>query len=140
VTTIGRDAFRSCENLATLTIGNSVTTIGCGAFAECKELSNVDFGNSISEIEGLAFDRCDKLLDIILPSSVSHIGRFAFWTGLNVNDTTIVSCMALTPPIIDSEVFSGRWNLLIYVPMSAVEAYKTADGWNQYSDVIVGIP
>lgn len=140
VTTIGRDAFRSCENLATLTIGNSVTTIGCGAFAECKELSNVDFGNSISEIEGLAFDRCDKLLDIILPSSVSHIGRSAFWTGLNVNDTTIVSCMALTPPIIDSEVFSGRWNLLIYVPMSSVEAYKTADGWREYANVIVGIP
>lgn len=139
VITIGFDAFWSCERLATLTIGNSVITIGGGAFADCKELSNVTFGNSVSEIEGHAFEGCDKLLEINLPNAISYIGSYAFWTDLNVIDTTIVSCMALIPPIIDSDVFLGRWNLLIYVPMESVDAYKEADGWGEYADKIVGI-
>lgn len=139
VTTIGYDAFYSCESLVTLTIGNTVTSIGSGAFAECKELSNVAFGNSVSEIEWLAFEGCDKLQEINLPNSISYIGTSAFRTDLNITDTTIVSCMALTPPIIETNLFTGRWNLLIRVPMSSVEAYKTADGWSQYADVIVGI-
>ena len=28
--------------------------------------------------------------------------------------------------------------LTIYVPQSAVDAYKAADGWSQYADIIVG--
>lgn len=136
---IGCSVFEACERLATLTIGNSVITIGGGAFADCKELSNVTFGNSVSEIEGHAFEGCDKLLEINLPNAISYIGSYAFWTDLNVIDTTIVSCMALIPPIIDSDVFLGRWNLLIYVPMESVDAYKAADGWGEYADKIVGI-
>jgi hypothetical protein len=28
---------------------------------------------------------------------------------------------------------------IIYVSNQSVEAYKTADGWSQYADIIVGI-
>ena len=108
-------------------------------YFEILSPNEVTFGNSVSEIEGHAFEGCDKLLEINLPNAISYIGSYAFWTDLNVIDTTIVSCMALTPPIIDSDVFLGRWNLLIYVPVESVDAYKAADGWREYEDKIIGI-
>jgi len=138
VTTIGYDAFRSCESMAILTLGNSVTNIGWGAFGYCKELVSVDFGNSITEIENYAFEGCNKLQEISLPNSILYIGTSAFET--DANDMTMVSCMAINPPELSWSAFYGRMIQSIYVPMLSVEAYKTADGWSQYADVIVGIP
>ncbi len=42
VISIGREAFYSCINLTSLTIGNSVTSIGISAFFLCSGLTNID--------------------------------------------------------------------------------------------------
>ena len=46
---------------------------------------------------------------------------------------------AIVPPTFAVDAFKGCKNLsAIYVPTSSVDAYKTADGWSDYANYIVG--
>ena len=61
VTTIGKDAFRYCKSLTSVTIPNSVTTIGGYAFSGCESLKSVTIPNSVTRIGWGAFYGCDNL-------------------------------------------------------------------------------
>lgn len=98
---IGREAFKGCECLASVTIGSSVRNIGESAFEECKSLTdviipdsvrrirrqsfmkcenliNVAIGNNVKSIGAEAFRRCKRLFEIYIPNSVKIIGKAAF--------------------------------------------------------------
>lgn len=136
VTTIENDAFGSCDSISSLIIGNAVTSIGSSAFFGCHELVSVSFGNSVTTIGARSFRDCRKLTEIVLPSSIRNINDNAFDECYK---TSNITCFAVNPPVLGVDVFKGRWIEAIYVPISSVEAYKTADGWSRYADVIVGI-
>ena len=78
---ICESAFSDCENLANITIGNSVTSIGGYAFKNCRSLKNVTFeGNSqLTSIGENAFYKCDSIVNIIIPNNVTNIGNDAFY-------------------------------------------------------------
>jgi uncharacterized protein YjdB len=50
VTTIGKDAFRSCNGLTSVTIPSSVTSIGDNAFAFCSGLTSITIPSSVTSI------------------------------------------------------------------------------------------
>ena len=56
VTAIGNSAFRECDQLTNITIGNNVTVINEYAFYECTSLKSAIISNSVKKIEGSAFD------------------------------------------------------------------------------------
>ena len=64
-------AFEYCENLTSVTIGNSVTSIGYRAFVYCYSLTSVTIGNSVTSIGDEAFLGCDKLVEVINKSSLN---------------------------------------------------------------------
>ena len=61
VTTIGKEAFKSCSSLTSVTIGNSVTTIGEDAFYNCSSLTSISIPKSVTSIKGETFGRCSSL-------------------------------------------------------------------------------
>lgn len=136
VTTIEGEAFELCDSISSLIIGNAVTSIGSSAFRGCHELVSVSLGNSVTTIGARSFRDCRKLTEIVLPSSIRNINDNAFDECYEASNIT---CFAVNPPVLGEEVFGRRFIQAIRVPMTSVEAYKAADGWNRYADVIVGI-
>ena len=136
VTTIGNYAFEYCSSLTSVTIPDSVTTIGYGAFYGCSSLTSVTIPDSVTTIGYDAFYGCSSLTSVTIPDSVTEIGDSAF---AYCDSLTSVYCKAITPPARGYDMFynnaSGR---KIYVPMESVEAYKSAQGWSDYADAIVG--
>ena len=111
VTSIGKDAFRFCSGLTSVTIPDSVTSIGEAAFSGCKELTTVNWnatactsagssdrpifgdcsklatvniGNNVTTIPAATFFDCSGLTNITIPNSVTTIPAYAFngCTGL----------------------------------------------------------
>ena len=84
VTTIGGNAFYSCEGLASIAIPNSVTTIGREAFGNCNGLTSVTIPDSVTEIGREAFENCSGLTSVTIGNGVTAIDEdvFAWCSGL----------------------------------------------------------
>lgn len=95
------------------TVTFTVTGISNGAFENFSDLTSVTLPNSIREIGYRAFEGCSSL--------------------------ATCTCYALDPPEVYWDLFEGSPLQAIYVPRESVEAYKTADGWEHYADIIFPI-
>ena len=136
VTTIGNYAFNRCGSLTSVTIPDSVTTIGDSAFNRCGSLTSVTIPDSVTTIGDCAFYDCSSLTSVTIGDSVTTIGDMAFY---DCSSLTSVYCKATTPPSIGYNVFYDNANSRkIYVPTASVNDYKTAYGWRDYADYILG--
>ncbi len=145
---IGDFTFSNCSNLTSITIlSSSVTSIGDGAFYNCTGLSSITIPSSVTSIGSIAFYNCISLKNIEIPSSVTSIGYKTFNGCTNLLDVII---RAVSPPTATSGyTFEGEYGtgmmfdttnplLKIYVPSASVDAYKTAEYWSEYADLMVG--
>lgn len=168
LTTVGAEAFYNCYSLKKIDFPGTLASVGTGAFSRCSSLaaftssqassdgrcllldgSLVAFApaglteytlpSDVTAIEASAMKYCAELQSLTIPTSVTAIGEYAF---LNCSALTVVTLPATTPPALaDKNAFDGTASLLrIYVPASAVSAYKTADGWKNLGSRIQAIP
>lgn len=91
-------------------------------------------GYFVNEIGEKGFMQKQQLNTVIIPKSIATIRDYAFYACSNLN--TVVM-LGETPPSLGAYVFGyTAANLTIYVPVGAVDAYKNAPGWKQYSAMI----
>ena len=96
-----------------LVIPSSVTSIGSYAFFGCNTLTSIDIPNSVTSIGDYAFKGCTKLTSVTIPLVI--------------------------PPTLGSGAFKNvASGCSIFVPCSAVDAYKSA--WSSYSSMIKKTP
>ena len=141
---IGRGAFQKCSELISADIGCS--EIEPYAFYECTKLSEVKLRGGVKSIGEYAFN-ATSIQTITLPESVEAIGNQAFIQYYDSSIPLEVFCRSTTPPTAIRDA-AGEWRpfemplgddvLTIYVPTSAVDAYKKADGWDKYASRIIG--
>lgn len=112
-------------------------------YLDSVEVTNLDIPSDIDIIKGGAFCGCSSIISIDIPSNVTEIRSHAFYRCKNL---AIVYCKPTIPPSITLGSPSGKWlafssnakGRMIYVPRESVKAYKSADGWKDYADYIVG--
>ena len=135
-TTVIDARFRGCASLVNVVLPEGTVKIGDSAFTKCKNLRQIIIPNSIVGIGASALQLCTNLTQVTIPENVATIGSAAFQSCSNL---TKIYCKANTPPALGDGVFKYGANALeIYVPSASVELYKTADGWKDYADKIVG--
>lgn len=96
-------AFSVCENLTSITIGNSVTSIGSYAFEGCDKLTNIHISSieswcKITGIDNLMrygtsnkklYINGEEITELIIPDSVTSIGKEAFYNCPGLTSITI---------------------------------------------------
>jgi len=112
-------------------IPGCVVNIVGGAFLGCRSLKSITIGEGVRSIEYVAFSGCAGLTSITIPQSVTFIDADAFW---NCPDLKSVICLAMTPPDINFDAFNGvtQSSACLYVPKSAIDAYRCATGWEEF--------
>ena len=157
---IGGNAFYDCQNIQAVYISDllawcninfechltefvsiAANPLYCGAnlYLNGEVVTDLVVPDGVTEIRMMSFFGCSSLTSITIPDSVTEIGYAAF---AGCSRLTIAYCKSVIPPTALFDNRSYLWNGFsqnaIYVPMESVEAYKSAEGWSEYADRIVG--
>ena len=139
--TIGSYAFKNCSGLrGELTLPESLESVGNNAFAGCDGISTVNY-NAVdctqmgSAGEPVFYDCAFARINI--GENVESIPNFAFKGCFLVSGMTVA---AEVPPTIYSSTFSMiSRNIPVKVPYGSGQAYRTAQYWEEFFNVISGI-
>jgi hypothetical protein len=116
--------------------------VGYAAFSSCPSLTEVNLP-MCEYISEFTFQGCTSLTSVNLPMC-SYVGKRLF-QGLQQNITLYVGTSLSTVCELAGDftgIFSGdvpELNGSIFVPMSLIDAYKSAQNWSGYASKIFGI-
>lgn len=129
---IGSDVFMNCKSLRDVSMP-VVSQIGTNAICDNETLEYIDFGSPDLKTLNLVGNNNPKLRRIHIPSGVTSISS----SFNNDPSIAVVSVSALTPPALSDSFDSIPQDAVIYVPSTSYNAYKSASGWNSFSDLLV---
>ena len=128
----GNGAF--CTTAITeIAIPEGVVEIPHHTFTGCAQLASIYIPEGVKKIGSQAFLGCSSLTTITLPSSLEVLEGTVFDSTQNLSEVCI---MAIVPPTINGWIFGDKKDVKIKVPSISVDAYKAADGWNEYAEYI----
>lgn len=137
LTEIGRCTFQSCGNLTEVKWNKAITTIGYCAFYGCG-FTTLEIPNTVTSIDWYAFYQCN-LVSLMLPKSVTQINCCAFAQNANLQD---VYCYRSFPPTIDDAAFTNgdTFNCTLHVPHGCKTPYETHTGWEKFTNIVTMEP
>ena len=148
---IAYSAFNGCRNLKTIVLPESLTKLGeyfntdygTGkgyTFAYCTSLTSIVIPSKISAIRKGLFAECTQLQHVTLGAGVKTIEEDVFRNCTNLK--TLYVCAPEPPTLEANDIFSttNYNNCTLYVPEGSVDAYKGADYWKNFTNIVGGIP
>lgn len=114
-------------DMKTATVGNCITVIGVDTFVHRNSLTDIYLPSSVGAIKNLLLEGCTSMQNLTIDRETPP--TFYQMPG--------ASGVGLFFPTSAQEVIPSGFK--IYVPSTAVNAYKTATTWERYSDYIFAI-
>lgn len=117
-------------------IGSSVYLTTNYCFSVARALGKITIDEGIMEIGNGTFNYCESLTEMTIPATVTSIGTQAFAYCQSLKKLHMKS---IEPPRLSaSNVFTATpKDLIIYVPVGSLEAYKAKTNWSNYADQMV---
>ena len=138
------DSFGNCSSLTTIDMPN-LKVIEDYAFANCTSLKSMKLPQGLimlgnSDYDGV-FENCSNLESITLPATLQSIGGNSYsasslFKGCSALKNIIVSNpvpVALAETNFDATTYI---NATLRVPIGSLEAYKNADGWKNFFNIV----
>ena len=149
IVTISESAFGGCSSLAHINIPNTVTSIGGYAFNSCSSLTEIIIPDAVTSIDEAAFANCDNLEYVKIGKGITTINDCVFLLNhTNPNVKTVIEFTAETPVTLSSVVyfdqvgtnnaFSDPENVIIRVPETMLDYYRSSDDWTRYKESFSG--
>ena len=137
VTKINNNAFQNCTSLRKVCLPDALTAIPQNTFNGCTALEDVNIPKALTTLGVKAF-MATAISAVRLPAAVSAIPSQTFQNCSRLETVTLErdATDGITS-LAAANVFSGCAALVhIYVPASALSAYKEAPLWSAYSEII----
>lgn len=126
VTSLGKQAFGSCENITKISFENATfTSLEDCTFIYCSKLASIELPSSLQRIGKLVFAQCDALETISIPMNVNYVDEEAFSnydSGTTNESLKAIYCYPTTPPATKSTKYGSH--TILYVPKGCLEAYE----------------
>lgn len=99
-----------------------------------------DVSLTVTGIGSYAFSNCYELTSVTLPNTIEYVSFYSFHECTSL---TSITCLGMTPPAAydDSDIESvfdqnTYETATLYVPMGALDAYKSADVWRNFKNIV----
>ena len=120
-----------------LSYAEAATVTNLGTYFKSTAITSFDeleYFTSLTSLPNTAFYGCTSLISITLPSSISALGNGSFYNCTNLATMTLY---AETPPTVGTNAFKNvPINMVVHVPCGTYEAYHTANGWSEFTNVL----
>ena len=124
--------------------GLPVVSVGNRAFYSNAGLTSVTLPEGLGRIESdQAFGNCPQLANVVLPSTLTYIGSWAFNSDMGFRE---IHCRMEDPSDVETfvstsgeDIFNGFVdydNCILYVPSGTAEAYREADVWRNFKNIV----
>ena len=131
VSVIGEAAFLFNHNVKKISVPDTVTTIEKDAFRTCDNLEEVHLGSNVQVLEDLVFFDDEKLKTVNIPSSLLYVGKSCFsHTGLTsvsfpmdvcvIDQNAFNECTALQSAVLPSKL--DNINDLVFYGCSSLKS------------------
>ncbi len=125
-------AFKECKNIRQLNLPNSLKVIGIEAFAGIDSLRQVTLPAEIDSVKAAAFGSCPNLVLLTFSGKIPYFPRAAFDKNPGL---LFMQVLSATPQELRKAI-PGCESRILVVPDGAVEAYKNAEYWKKFKDII----
>lgn len=132
LTTAGHGVFYQ-SGLTEASLPEAITVIPDGMYQCCANLKEFEVANTVTEIETQAFYWCFALEKITLGEKVATLGTEVFKGDKALTDVFSLNPVPPTGASFEAEVYASA---TLHVPDEALEAYRTADGWKEFSKIV----
>lgn len=155
VETIGDYAFEGCYNIehiilpSTLVESSSVrplaneNAICAHAFDGCRSLKSIEIPEVVTNLRDATFQYCSSLTEITLPAKLTNIGAKTFGGCTAIKNIYVKNPDTLVKAYYEAFVSSDenktgvdKLNCVVTVPVGMKAAYKDADEWFEFLNII----